>query len=70
MRWSRYSKYSLNIEFNSFGMNRNEANALAIAVVTVWNYSLNKKLAWKVTGGASGSASSRLAAPLEEVNRG
>ncbi len=60
----------LNIEFNSFGMNRYEANAIAIVVVTVWNYWLNKKLAWKVTGGASGNPGSRRAVPIEEINRG
>jgi dolichol-phosphate mannosyltransferase len=37
----------LNVLFNFFGMNRYVANALAIAVVTGWNYWLNLKISWR-----------------------
>jgi dolichol-phosphate mannosyltransferase len=37
----------LNIQFNWLGMNRYAANAVAIAVVTGWNYWLNLKLSWR-----------------------
>jgi dolichol-phosphate mannosyltransferase len=36
----------LNILFNFAGFNRYLANAVAIAVVTIWNYALNSKLNW------------------------
>jgi dolichol-phosphate mannosyltransferase len=38
----------LNIEFNVFGINRYLANAIAIALVTAWNFWLNSKLSWGV----------------------
>jgi dolichol-phosphate mannosyltransferase len=38
----------LNLEFNLLGMNRYVANALAIVVVTGWNFWLNLKLSWRV----------------------
>jgi dolichol-phosphate mannosyltransferase len=37
----------LNILFNGAGMNRYAANIIAIALVTVWNYTLNLKLGWR-----------------------
>jgi dolichol-phosphate mannosyltransferase len=37
----------LNLQFNLLGMNRYEANAIAIAAVTGWNYWLNLKLTWR-----------------------
>jgi dolichol-phosphate mannosyltransferase len=37
----------LNVLFNWFGTNRYVANAIAIVLVTVWNYSLNLKLGWR-----------------------
>jgi dolichol-phosphate mannosyltransferase len=37
----------LNVLFNFFGMNRYVANAVAIAVVTGWNYWLNLKISWR-----------------------
>lgn len=40
----------LNVQFNLLGINRYIANALAIAVVTVWNFWLNLKLSWRDTG--------------------
>jgi dolichol-phosphate mannosyltransferase len=39
----------LNLQFNFLGMNRYLANAIAIAVVTGWNFWLNLKLSWRVT---------------------
>ncbi len=39
----------LNIFFNLFHFNRYLANALAIAIVTVWNFWFNIKLSWRVT---------------------
>lgn len=39
----------LNLQFNLLGMNRYLANAVAIAVVTLWNFWLNSKLSWRVT---------------------
>jgi len=38
----------LNLQFNLLGMNRYLANAIAIAVVTGWNFWLNLKLSWRV----------------------
>jgi dolichol-phosphate mannosyltransferase len=38
----------LNFQFNVLGMNRYLANAIAIAVVTGWNFWLNLKLSWRV----------------------
>ncbi|HXY40104.1 MAG TPA: glycosyltransferase [Vicinamibacteria bacterium] len=38
----------LNLQFNLLGMDRYLANAVAIAVVTAWNYLLNRTLAWRV----------------------
>jgi len=38
----------LNLQFNLLGMNRYVANAVAIAVVTGWNFWLNLKLSWRV----------------------
>jgi dolichol-phosphate mannosyltransferase len=40
----------LNVQFNLLGMNRYVANAIAIGIVTAWNYILNLKLAWRTTG--------------------
>jgi dolichol-phosphate mannosyltransferase len=40
----------LNLQFNVLGMNRYVANAIAIAAVTGWNFWLNLKLSWRVTG--------------------
>jgi len=39
----------LNVQFNLLGMNRYLANAIAIAVVTLWNFWLNTRLSWRVT---------------------
>jgi dolichol-phosphate mannosyltransferase len=39
----------LNLQFNLLGMNRYLANAVAIAVVTGWNFWLNLRLSWRVT---------------------
>lgn len=39
----------LNVQFNVLGMNRYVANAVAIGVVTAWNYSLNLMLGWRDT---------------------
>lgn len=38
----------LNLMFNLLGMNRYLANAIAIVVVTGWNFWLNLKLSWRV----------------------
>ncbi len=38
----------LNLQFNLLGMNRYVANAIAIAVVTGWNFYLNLKLSRRV----------------------
>jgi dolichol-phosphate mannosyltransferase len=38
----------LNILFNRVGLNRYAANAIAIVLVTVWNYTLNLKLGWRI----------------------
>ena len=39
----------LNLQFNLLGMNRYLANAIAIVLVTGWNYWLNLKLSWRVS---------------------
>jgi len=36
----------LNVLFNYFGMNRYIANALAILLVTLWNFAMNRMLNW------------------------
>lgn len=38
----------LNVMFNSLGINRYLANAIAIGLVTVWNFALNSRLAWRL----------------------
>jgi dolichol-phosphate mannosyltransferase len=38
----------LNLQFNLLGTNRYVSNAVAIAVVTGWNFYLNLKLSWRV----------------------
>jgi dolichol-phosphate mannosyltransferase len=40
----------LNLQFNLLGMNRYLANAIAIGLVTGWNFWLNLKLSWRATG--------------------
>lgn len=40
----------LNVQFNYLHMNRYVANAVAIAIVTAWNFWVNMKLAWRDTG--------------------
>ena len=40
----------LNVMFNYLGMNRYVANAVAIVMVTAWNFWLNLKLSWRATG--------------------
>jgi dolichol-phosphate mannosyltransferase len=40
----------LNLQFNLLGMNRYVANAIAIGVVTAWNFWVNMKLSWRDTG--------------------
>jgi len=39
----------LNFQFNVLRMNRYLANAIAIGIVTLWNFWLNFKLGWRVT---------------------
>jgi dolichol-phosphate mannosyltransferase len=39
----------LNLQFNLLGVNRYLANAVAIGVVTGWNYLLNRALSWRAT---------------------
>jgi dolichol-phosphate mannosyltransferase len=39
----------LNVQFNYLGMNRYVANAVAIGLVTAWNFWLNLKFGWRVT---------------------
>jgi len=39
----------LGLEFNYLGINRYLANLIAIAMVTVWNYCLNKQLSWGIS---------------------
>lgn len=39
----------LNLQFNLLGVNRYLANAVAIGVVTGWNYLLNRTLSWRAT---------------------
>ncbi len=40
----------LNLQFNLLHMNRYVANAVAIAIVTAWNFWVNLKLSWRDTG--------------------
>jgi dolichol-phosphate mannosyltransferase len=50
----------LNLQFNLLHMNRYVANAVAIAVVTGWNFWLNLKLSWRVAEPSGpGAAASR-----------
>ncbi len=44
----------LNLQFNLLGVNRYLANAVAIGVVTAWNYLVNRALAWRVTESSPG----------------
>lgn len=37
----------LNLMFNQLGMNRYLANAIAIGVVTAWNFFVNLKVSWR-----------------------
>lgn len=39
----------LNLLYNYLGINKNFANLIAIAIVTVWNFWFNLKLSWRVT---------------------
>ena len=39
----------LNFLYNYLGINKNLANLIAIAIVTVWNFWFNLKLSWRVT---------------------
>jgi dolichol-phosphate mannosyltransferase len=39
----------LNVQYNYLGMNRYVANAIAIGLVTFWNFLLNLKLSWRDT---------------------
>ena len=39
----------LNAQFNLLDMNRYVANAIAIALVTAWNYRFNVMLGWRDT---------------------
>jgi dolichol-phosphate mannosyltransferase len=39
----------LNLQFNLLGINRYVANAIAIGIVTVWNFWLNFKFGWRST---------------------
>jgi dolichol-phosphate mannosyltransferase len=39
----------LNVQFNYLGMNRYIANAIAIAIVTGYNFWLIVKLSWRAT---------------------
>jgi dolichol-phosphate mannosyltransferase len=43
----------LNVQFNWLGVNRYLANAIAIALVTMWNFWLNTRLSWRVTDAGS-----------------
>jgi dolichol-phosphate mannosyltransferase len=58
----------LNAQFNLLGMNRYLANAIAIGIVTGWNFWLNMKLSWRVTVVDAPAADSREeAAPSEAL---
>ena len=46
------------MQFNFLGMNRYVANAVAIVVVTAWNFWLNLKLSWRVTAVKDGEQTS------------
>jgi dolichol-phosphate mannosyltransferase len=46
----------LNLQFNLMGMNRYLANAIAIGIVTGWNFWLNLKLSWRVTDASKAAA--------------
>lgn len=48
----------LNLQFNYLGMNRYVANAVAIGVVTGWNFWLNLKLSWRATAVKDGELAS------------
>jgi dolichol-phosphate mannosyltransferase len=52
----------LNVLFNRLGMNRYAANAVAIVLVTVWNYTLNLKLGWRTA-----SIDTKARAPLFRI---
>ena len=39
----------LNLLYNYLGINKNLANLIAIAIVTIWNFWFNLKLSWRVT---------------------
>jgi dolichol-phosphate mannosyltransferase len=45
----------LNLQFNLLGMNRYVANAVAIIVVTGWNFWLNLKLSWRAADPDTGN---------------
>jgi len=46
----------LNLQFNLLGMNRYLANAVAIAMVTGWNFWLNFKLSWRAAAPETAAA--------------
>lgn len=39
----------LNVLFNMFGVNRYLANFIAIIIVSLWNFFLNRQMSWRVT---------------------
>ena len=47
----------LNLQFNLLHMNRYVANAVAIAIVTGWNFWLNLKLSWRIAEPSNPGAS-------------
>jgi dolichol-phosphate mannosyltransferase len=56
----------LNIQFNVFGINRYVANAVAIAMVTMWNFWLNVRFGWRVTSVDGSTVASNVEAAAVE----
>src|SRR5262249_20602551 len=52
----------LNLQVYLLGANRYLANAIAIAVVTVWNFALNSRFSWRAAGAPHGTGRGRLPA--------
>jgi dolichol-phosphate mannosyltransferase len=74
-KWQRFLKFNvlcslglvlniviLNVLFNRLGTNRYAANAIAIVLVTIWNYTLNLKLGWRTA-----SVEPKARAPLFKI---
>lgn len=79
-KWKRFIKFNvicvmgvamnvalLNLQFNLLGINRYLANAVAIGVVTLWNFWLNTRLSWRVTEASRKERKLTLVSPADAL---